>query len=251
MIRLLALLASLCLAFVPAAQASQATLVTPGSPLPMSSLASFLNAALLSIGSQNSGSSAPTNGTGGAAFAGESWCNTSSSTWVCSLYDGSNWVQWGSLNSSTHTWVTPLTVGGSSVGSGTSPYCLNDNSGTLGNVNCARLDLADQTASGGVNVASDNLGTVSSGTLTIDCGARPLQYVTNGGAFSLHAPSNDGSCMLLITNGAGAGAITTAGQGFTVGSSTGAPFDTTNGHMFTVSIWRINGVAGYSVFAHQ
>lgn len=114
---------------------------------------------------------------------------------------------------------------------------------------CALLGVADQTITGGANVNSDNLGTVSSGTTTIDCGARPLQYLTDNGAFTLAAPSNDGSCMLLVTNGASAGAITFSG--FTVGASTGAALDTTNTHKFTLSIWRINGTAAYSITAHQ
>ncbi len=87
------------------ALASQATLVTPGPPLPMTGLASFLNAAFLSIGSCNSGNSAPVNGTGGAAFAGECWINTTSNPWVFSYYDGANWVEFGSLNTSTHVWT--------------------------------------------------------------------------------------------------------------------------------------------------
>lgn len=111
------------------------------------------------------------------------------------------------------------------------------------------LDVADQTISGGFNVTSDNLGTVSSGTTTIDCGARPLQYLTNGGAFTLAAPSNDGSCLVLTTNNASAGTITFSG--FSVGSNTGDALDTTNTHKFTISIWRINSTSGYRVAAHQ
>lgn len=108
---------------------------------------------------------------------------------------------------------------------------------------------ADQMISGGANVISLSLGTVSSGTITIDCGVRPQQYLTNNGAFTLAAPINDGNCILLIMNGASAGAISFSG--FTVGTGTGDSLDTTNGHKFTFSIWRINGVSGYRVAAHQ
>ena len=91
------------LVLAPPALASQATLVTPGSPLSMNSLASFLNSALLSIGSCNSGNSAPANGTGNAAFAGECWINTTSNPWVFSYTaDGTHWSQFGSLNTSTN-----------------------------------------------------------------------------------------------------------------------------------------------------
>jgi hypothetical protein len=113
----------------------------------------------------------------------------------------------------------------------------------------AYLNQADQTVSGGANVTSDNLGTQSSGTLTIDCGARPLQYATNNGAFTLAAPSNDGSCLLFVTNGSSAGTITFSG--FSEGANTGDTLTTTNGSKFTIDIWRIDGTAGYRVAAHQ
>jgi len=111
------------------------------------------------------------------------------------------------------------------------------------------LSTADQTLSGGANVTSDSLGTKSSGTTTIDCGANPLQYLTDGGAFTLAAPANDGSCMVLVTNNGSAGTITFSG--FSVGSNTGDAIDTTSGHKFTLSIWRINSVAGYRIAAMQ
>jgi hypothetical protein len=116
--RALALILAFCLG-VSQALASQATLVTPSAPLPMTGLASFLNSALLSVGSQNSGSGAPANGTGGAAFAGESWCNTSASTWVCSLYDGANWDEFGTVDSTGHRF-TPFM--GAAITSGGIPY---------------------------------------------------------------------------------------------------------------------------------
>lgn len=117
------------------------------------------------------------------------------------------------------------------------------------NANVAALNIADQTLSGGANVTSANLGTKSSGTLTIDCGTCPLQYVTNGGAFTLAAPSNDGSCLLLITNNASAGTITFSG--FTVSASTGDLYTTTNASKFIFSIIRINGTSTYVIKALQ
>lgn len=110
----------------------------------------------------------------------------------------------------------------------------------------ARLTSEDQSLSGGANVVAKGL---TAGSITIDCGSRPLQYITNSGAFTITAPRNDGSCMLLVTNTSTAGAITFTG--FTVGSSTGDTYATTSGYYFTVSIWRINGVSGYRIAAHQ
>jgi hypothetical protein len=95
--------------------ASQATLVTPGSPLPMTGLATFLNAALLSIGSCNSGNAAPANGTGAAAFAEECWANTTGapSSIPFAYYDGAQWVTFGTLNATAHTWTPNFGAPGS------------------------------------------------------------------------------------------------------------------------------------------
>ncbi len=113
----------------------------------------------------------------------------------------------------------------------------------------AALDVADQTVSGGANVTSDNLGTITMGTTTIDCGVRPLQYFTNGGASTLAAPAADGSCIVLMTNNGSAGAITFSG--FSVGSNTGDAVTTTNTQKFSIFIWRINSTSGYRIAAHQ
>ena len=114
------------------------------------------------------------------------------------------------------------------------------------NANVAALNIADQTLTGGANVTSKSLTT---GSVTIDCGACPLQYITNGGAFTITAPSNDGSCIILVTNNASAATISFSG--FTVGSNTGDALTTTNGNKFMVTIVRINGTATYLVKALQ
>jgi hypothetical protein len=113
----------------------------------------------------------------------------------------------------------------------------------------ATLGTASQAMSGGVHLSPYSIGTVSGGTTTIDCGNNPAQYLTNGGAFTLAAPANDSSCLVLVTNNGSAGAITFSG--FTVGANTGDALDTTNGHVFTLSIWRINGTASYVIKALQ
>jgi hypothetical protein len=110
----------------------------------------------------------------------------------------------------------------------------------------ATLTVEDQALSGGARVTSKSLST---GSVTIDPGDRPLQYITNGGAFTLTAPANDGSMILLVTNNGSAGAITFSG--FTVGSNVGDSLTTTNTEKFSIHIWRINGVSGYRIAAHQ
>lgn len=151
--------------------------------------------------------------------------------------------------------TTDTTSSGTSGGLGiVGPAEWNANhtlSGTLTSsqlpTDVAYLDVADQTLSGGANVTSFSIS--SSSAITIDCGKGPLQYVNNSGAFTVTAPSNDGSTMLLMLNKTGAGSLTLSG--FNVGSNTGDATDTTSGHNFTISIWRINSVSGYRIAAHQ
>lgn len=115
----------------------------------------------------------------------------------------------------------------------------------------ACLDLADQTLSGGANVTSAALAVVSN-NVTIDCGRCPLQFLTGQQTtpWTITAPAADGSCMVLLTNPASAVVIPTF-PGFTVGSNTGDALTTTANNKFTISIWRISGVSGYRVAAHQ
>ena len=106
--------------------------------------------------------------------------------------------------------------------------------------------VADQTISGGANVTALSQST---GSIAIDCGKCPLQYITNNGAYTITAPTSDGSCVLLVTNGASAGSTTFSG--FTVGSNTGDALTTTNTSKFMIFIIRINGTSSYTVKALQ
>ena len=108
------------------------------------------------------------------------------------------------------------------------------------------LGATGQNLSGGVYSTPYQYAT---GSITIDFALNPMQYVTNNAAFTITAPSHDGSCILMITNGASAGAITFSG--WTVGSNVGDAFTTTNGNKFSLMMWRINGVASYTVKALQ
>src|SRR5208282_2321563 len=54
----------------------------------------------------------------------------------------------------------------------------------------AVLGTADQVQAGGARLTPFSIGTVSSGTSTIDCGKNPVQFLLNGGAFTLAAPAN-------------------------------------------------------------
>lgn len=109
-----------------------------------------------------------------------------------------------------------------------------------------RLDTEDQVLTGGARVTSKSLAT---GSVTLDPGDRPLQYITNGGAFTITAPANDGSLILLVANNGTAGAITFSG--FQVSASVGDALTTTNGHEFMIFVVRINGFATYTIKALQ
>ena len=133
-----------------------------------------------------------------------------------------------------------------SCSTATSALIYTSGTGVGCRTDAASLTTADQTLSGGANVTALSQST---GNITIDCGARPLQYITNGGAFTITAPANDGSCILLVTNNASAGSITFSG--FSVGSSIGDALTTTNTDKFSIHMWRINGTSGYRIAAHQ
>jgi hypothetical protein len=96
---------------------------------------------------------------------------------------------------------------------------------------CA-LATEDQVVTGGARVTSKSLGTITTGTLTLDTGDRPLQHYTNNGAHTLAPGTNTGSFYLDITNGASAGAITTTGFTKVVGDA----FTTTNGNKFRCGV---------------
>lgn len=107
---------------------------------------------------------------------------------------------------------------------------IGDGSGTLSfsdNSKLAVLAAQDQVITGGSRVTPLPLGTITTGTVTLDPGDCPLQSYTNGGAHTLAPGSNTGYIFLDITNNASAGAITTPGWTKVVGG-----FTTTNGNKF-------------------
>jgi len=89
----------------------------------------------------------------------------------------------------------------------------------VGGSTVALLATENQTLAGGATVTVKDLGTQSSGTLTLDMGGRPLQKCVNGGGFTLAPGTAKGACLLTITNNGSAGTITTDGWPQVAGDS--------------------------------
>lgn len=112
----------------------------------------------------------------------------------------------------------------------------------------ASLTAANQTLTGGANVPALGLPT---GTITVNCAARALQYIAaNTAAWTINAQTNDSSCMVQIENGASGNVIPTF-SGFRVGGNTGDAITTAANAVFVVTVWRIHGIASYLVKALQ
>jgi hypothetical protein len=138
----------------------------------------------------------------------------------------------------TITWLTVDSSVPEFQASGTDFYVLFSHDGgttiygaPITDFSAASLTDENQALSGGVTVTEKDLGTVSSGTTTLDMGDRPMHKYTNGGAHTLNPGAVIGTTLIAITNNASAGAITTAGWTKVAGDS----FTTTNGHKFLCS----------------
>jgi hypothetical protein len=103
--------------------------------------------------------------------------------------------------------------------------------------------VQDQTMTGGYRITPLDLGTVTTGTTTLDPGDREIQYYINGGAHTLAPGANPGLLRLKITNNASAGAITTSGFTYVTGSA----FDTTNGSIFLCDVYNDGTLSRLSV----
>jgi hypothetical protein len=100
----------------------------------------------------------------------------------------------------------------------------------------AKLDVENQSVTGGAVISTKDLGTVSSGTLTIDVGDRAMQRYVNNGAHTLDVTTFSGSSVIKVTNGASAGNITFSSSFATV---VGDALTTTNGHKFFIFITTV------------
>jgi hypothetical protein len=161
-------------------------------------------------------------------------------------------------NATANTWFGNSTTSTGAPIYNTFPNCnapgsaLSYNTGGPGfacNSTLASLSATGQVLTGGATVTANNLG--SGGNITVNCGVGPLQFINVNAAMQISPPVADSSCIVLLTMVTGAGAVTFIG-GWKVGTNTGdTPIVSTVTNQYSVFVWRINGVPGYRVAAHQ
>ena len=108
------------------------------------------------------------------------------------------------------------------------------------------------TLTGGIDSDVQALGTVSSGTVTLEvdaAGKENFKTLTANGAFTLAPPSTSSSCTIIVqvTNGASAGTITTSG--FTMVN--GDAYETTSGNDYLFHVKKIGSFTSLTVEALQ
>ena len=120
-----------------------------------------------------------------------------------------------------------------------------------GTATAAALNLVDQILTGGFNATTLSNGTAT-GTFTPDCGNRGVQAIVGAAApWTIAAPANDTpGCILLLTNPGSSVNIPTF-SGYSEGTNTGDALTATTTANFSIFIWRVNGISGYRVAAHQ
>jgi hypothetical protein len=135
---------------------------------------------------------------------------------------------------------------------GTASLLTANNATNLGGVTSSSYLRRDSTAAitAGYTLTPGNLGTISTGTTTLNPATANYQYYTNAGAHTIAAPSSDCAIDVLVTNSATAGAITLSGFTAPTGGG-GDTYATTNGNRYILIVRRINGVSTYSWKALQ
>jgi hypothetical protein len=106
----------------------------------------------------------------------------------------------------------------------------------------------DQALSGGFTLMPYSIGSVISGTTTIDCGKNPVQWFVNTGASTLAAPTSDGNCVVEMITGSGVGAVTFSG--FRQGSNMGDAIPTADSSSTTATFTNSSASIGWTNTLH-
>ena len=99
----------------------------------------------------------------------------------------------------------------------------------------------------GFSATTKSLGTVSSGSVTLDEGNGNFQSLTGNGAFTLNPQTNPSTIVVQLTNDSSAGTITVSGYD----SVTGDDLTTTNGDDFLLFSTVIGSFQNLNVVALQ
>jgi hypothetical protein len=149
------------------------------------------------------------------------------------------------IGNATSGTASPAALSMTSCSAGGSAVTWTTNTGFGCATGFAVLATADQTQAGGANLTAFSIGTISSGTSTVDCGKNPVQFLLNAGAFTLAAPANDGACMIQSVQGPSAGTITLSGFA-TSPSGTGDTLSTANTSTATVTFTNSSANVGWT-----
>lgn len=150
--------------------------------------------------------------------AGDLYFNTSSN--VIRVYNGSSW-QDAAVDAS--SFLTAADNLNSLSNKGTSRTNLGVAIGSdvqAFDADTLKADTADVLTAGFAATVHD-LGTISSGTTTLNEANGNLQKLVNGGAFTLAPTANSSSVVVQVTNNASAGAVTSSGFTLTDGDTIG------------------------------
>jgi len=137
----------------------------------------------------------------------------------------------------------PSSVGVTS-GEVTYDNTISDLSASNVKVALDELESEKQPINSGRSVP-DALGTVSSGTITPEPSIGAVKTLTNGGAFTWAAPTEEGGYVCIVTNNATAGGVTASGFDEAETSN----FTTINGNKFEVCVTNIGGQQSMTVRA--
>jgi microcystin-dependent protein len=102
---------------IDTARAAQGSLCMPTiSPVSGVALVNDINSGLGALVTSNSGTAAPTNTCSGTPTLGQFWLNTSVTPNVLNVYDGTQWVQIGTLDIVAHSWSAASSILSADIG---------------------------------------------------------------------------------------------------------------------------------------